>query len=69
MMKLRIGILLTRAKAEKKKDELVNIESRKRPWLKLAKDKEYRHLTIKRGNKTCVPGDVSVSGVVSFSFD
>lgn len=69
MVKLRIGILLTRAKAEKKKDELVNVESRKRPWLKLAKDREYRNLTIKRGNKTCVPGDVSVGMYVKWNWN
>jgi hypothetical protein len=56
---IRIGILLTRSKAEKKKDELVNINSKKRPWLKNS-DKNYNSLTIKRGNKICVPGDVSI---------
>ena len=30
---LKIGILLTRPKAEKKKDELCNIKSKNRPWL------------------------------------
>lgn len=55
---VNIGIILTRKNAEKKKDELVNIQSHKRPWLKLAS--EYKHLTVKRGNKICVPGDVSI---------
>lgn len=60
MGELKIGILLTRANAEKKKDELVNVNSRKRPWLHRCNTPEYRNLTIKRGNKTCVPGDVSI---------
>lgn len=69
MTKLRIGILITRAKAEKKKDELVSIESRKRPWLKLSKEKEYKHLTIKRGRKTCVPGDVSIGLYIKWNWN
>lgn len=69
MVKIRIGILLTRAKAEKKKDELVNIESRKRPWLKLAKEKEYSHLTIRRGNKVCVPGDASIGLYIMWNWN
>lgn len=58
---LKIGIILTRVKSEKKKDELVSITSRKRPWLKYAYDKKkHKHLSIKRDGKRCVPGDVSV---------
>lgn len=69
MNKLKIGILITRAKSEKKKDELVNINSRKRPWLKLiSTDKSYSKLTIKRGNKTCVPGDISIGFYIMWNW-
>jgi hypothetical protein len=39
---LKIGIVLNYKKAEKKKDELLNISSRKMPWLALAKEEKYK---------------------------
>ena len=39
-MNLKIGIVLNYKNAEKKKDELLSINSRKMPWLALAKKKE-----------------------------
>ena len=42
--------------AEKKKDELLNINSTKKPWLKGAR----KDLTISRESKTCVPVDVAL---------
>lgn len=59
---LKIGILLTRPKAEFKKDELLNIKSTKRPWLNsIYNPEKHKHLTIKnRIGKLCVPGDVSI---------
>lgn len=53
---MRIGILLTRLHAEKKKDELVRINSKKRPWLK----ETPRKFTIRRGKHLWTSGDVSV---------
>ena len=54
---MKIGILITRLKAEKKKDELVNINSRKRPWLK----DTPMSLTIKNSKgQICTMGDVSI---------
>jgi len=49
MKPIKLGIVLTRLKAEKKKDELVNIDSKHRPWLKDIPKK----LTIMRDNKRC----------------
>lgn len=59
---LKIGILLTRPKAEFKKDELCNIKSNNRPWLKNIFDsKIHKKLSIKnRKGQQCVPGDVSI---------
>jgi len=49
---MKIGILLTRPKSEQKKDEVISIKSKKRPWAKLALKK---HTIAKK-----VPGDVLV---------
>lgn len=53
---IRIGIILTKASSEKKKDELLNRNSTKRPWLKNTPNK----YCIYRDNKCCLPGDVSI---------
>ena len=37
MEPLKIGIVLNFKAAEKKKDEILNVNSTKKPWLKLAK--------------------------------
>ena len=42
VLPLKIGIVLNYKKAEKKKDELLNISSRKMPWLALAKEEKYK---------------------------
>lgn len=52
---LRIGIILTRVKAEKKKNELV-CSGTKRPWLSKASKK----LGVLRNKKRAFPGDASV---------
>jgi len=59
-MELKIGIVLNYKKAEKKKDELLSINSRKMPWLALAKKKEYRQFIILRNKKPHVPADVAI---------
>ncbi len=38
---LKIGIVLNYKNAEKKKDELLNVNSRKMKWLSLANNKKY----------------------------
>jgi len=57
---LRIGIVLNYKKAEKKKDELLNVNSTKMKWLALAKNKEYRNYVITSNNKIKVPCDVAI---------
>ena len=57
---LKIGIVLTFKKAEIKKDELLNINSRKKKWLKLAKNPEYKDLVIKKNGKKYVSTDVAI---------
>lgn len=66
---LRIGIILTRVKSESKKDELVNINSIKRPWLKFAKQYcDKRHM-ITKGGKTYVAGDVSIGLYLLYTWE
>ena len=66
---MRIGILLTHPKSEKKKDELVNIHSRIRPWLKLIADiSNKKGLTIRREGKTMVGGDVSIGLYIMWNY-
>ena len=49
---MKVGLLLTRPKAEFKKDEMISVNSRKRPWAKFAPEEHtYRN---------SVPGDVLV---------
>ena len=57
---LKIGIVLNYAKAEKKKDELLCINSKKMPWLSLANEPRYNKLVIRARNKKCVPADVAI---------
>lgn len=61
---LKIGILITRLKAEKDKNELLNINSTKRPWLK----KTPHHLTIIHKGKRCTSGDVSIGMYIGDKF-
>lgn len=59
--KYSIGIICTKPIYEKKKDELLNINSTKRPWLK---NTPYKICVTRRKlnniEEICVPGDVSV---------
>jgi hypothetical protein len=61
---MKIGILITRLKAEKKKDELLNINSRKRPWLK----NTPKSLTIKSKGKIYTMGDVSIGMYIIYKY-
>jgi hypothetical protein len=61
----RIGIVLNFKKAEKKKDELLYVNSRKKPWLQLANEPEFRPYSIMRADrndelKRHVPVDVAL---------
>lgn len=64
-MKIRIGIILTRPASEKKKDELCNIQSTKRPWLKNINENKF---IIRRGNKQCVAADVSIGKYIKWNW-
>jgi len=55
---LKVGIVLNYKNAEKKKDELIDINSE--DYLQLAKEKEYSSFCITRKNKKCVPADVAI---------
>jgi len=55
---LKVGIVLNYKNAEKKKDELIDINSES--YLQLAKEKKYSSLCITRKNKKCVPADVAI---------
>jgi hypothetical protein len=59
MEPLKIGIVLNYKKAEKKKDELLDIKSK--DWL-LGADKRF---TILRKKKVCVPADVAIGLYIS----
>lgn len=50
----RIGIVLNFKKAEKKKNELLYVNSRKKPWLQLANEPEFRPYSIMRADKNDV---------------
>lgn len=52
MNELRIGIVINYKKAEQKKDELLNANTRNLKWLSLANDKKYSAYVIKKGTKT-----------------
>ena len=45
--KLKIGIVINYKEAERKKDELLNVNARKMPWLSLAKGDKYKKHIIK----------------------
>lgn len=59
-----IGIVLNYKKAERKKEELLNVNSKKMPWLKLAKEDKYKPHVIeisKSGKKRFyVAADVAI---------
>jgi hypothetical protein len=57
---LKIGIVLNYKNAEKKKDELLPVDSKEKPWLKLGDQQKYKnHIVLKKGKKY-VPGDVAI---------
>jgi len=58
METLKVGIVLNYKNAEKKKDELMEINSE--DYLQLAKDPRYSKFTIMRKKKLCVPADVAI---------
>ena len=60
MNELRIGIVINYKKAEQKKDELLNANTRNLKWLSLANDKKYSAYVIKKKNKIFVPDDVAI---------
>jgi len=67
MEPLRIGIILNYKKAEKKKDELLNVNSNKLSWMKHAiRSKHSRSgilhsdLLIKKGKSSFAPDDVAI---------
>lgn len=67
MEPLRIGIILNYKKAEKKKDELLNVNSTKLKWMKHAVSSKYSrsgilhsNLLIKKGKRSFAPDDVAI---------
>lgn len=66
---LRIGIVLTRLKAEKKKDELVSISSRSRPWLSGKNAPKLESwMTIVRDSKKYTSADISMGKYIEWNF-
>ena len=65
---LKIGIVLNFKTAEKKKDELMYVNSTKRPWLKLANDKDHVKHSIMRDSKRHVPVDVALGLYLESTF-
>ena len=57
-MNINIGIVLNYKNAEKKKDELFEIDSKE--YLKIGNDPSYKEHTINRKGKVCVPADVAI---------
>jgi hypothetical protein len=57
---LKIGIVLNYKTAEKKKDELLNLNSRKIKWLSLGLLPKYKKYVIITGKKKYVPADVAI---------
>jgi hypothetical protein len=57
---LKIGIVLNYKNAEKKKDELLNVNSRKMKWLSLANDKKYNKFCIIKNGKRYIPADAAI---------
>jgi hypothetical protein len=57
---IKVGIVLNYKNAEKKKDELLNVNSRKMKWLSLANEKRYKKFCIIKNNKRFIPADVAI---------
>jgi len=67
MEPLKIGIILNYKKAEKKKDELLNVNSTKLKWMKHAISSKHSRsgmlhsdLLIKKGKRSFAPDDVAI---------
>ena len=58
MDKINVGIVLNFKNAEKKKDELIAIDSK--PWLQLANDNKYTPFVVIKKKKKYVPADVAM---------
>ena len=49
LIQLKIGIVLNYKNAEKKKDELLSIDSNDKPWLKLGDQSRYKpYIVLKK---------------------
>jgi glutathione synthase/RimK-type ligase-like ATP-grasp enzyme len=66
---MKIGIVLNYKKAEKKKDELLSLNSKKNPWLKLGKEDKYKNHVITVNSKKYVPADVAIGLYLESHFD
>ena len=60
LFKLKIGIVLNYKNAEKKKDELLPVDSNDKPWLKLGDQSRYKPYVVMKKNKKFVPADVAI---------
>lgn len=65
---LRIGLILTKPSAEKKKDELVCIGDKNRPWL-CKNLKIPKKLSCERDGGNWVAGDVSIGKYIEYCWD
>lgn len=70
--KIKIGIVLNYKEAERKKDELLNVNSRKMPWLSFAKDEKYKKHIIKvrddRVTRLFIAADVAIGIYLEHKF-
>ena len=61
---MRIGILLTKKHQELKKEEVINVNDKRRPWLKYAPE----HLTVNSKGKTVIPDDAAIGMYLETQF-
>jgi hypothetical protein len=66
MNNLNIGIVLNYKNAEKKKDELISIETK--PWLRLANDPKYKPYIVMKKDKKYVPADVAIGVYIESTY-
>ena len=60
MKALKIGIVLNFKAAEKKKDELLDVNCERLKFLSLANNPEYKEYIITRDSEKCVPADIAI---------
>jgi len=71
---LKIGIVLNYKSAEKKKDELLSINSKKMKWLSLADDPKYNELVVRKKKANSekvgkyVPADVAIGLYIEYHY-